>query len=144
MVLQIACALMQFKNKQKTFRWLMPGVHMNQLKAETGHFCCWSLLCSTVLHSWADSLHLHVILHEWLAFYSTFLNTRWALTWLVPHETADVLCACLFSCKLSPALLAEWPGSFMCYCSNGGGSKKKKKSAQEVDHGEEIFFVICL
>ena len=36
--------------------------------------CCWSLLYSAILHSQADSLQLHVILHVWLAFYSTFLN----------------------------------------------------------------------
>ena len=27
---------------------------------------------------------------------------------------------CVFSCNLPPALLAEWPGSFMCYCGNTG------------------------
>ena len=64
------------------------------------------------------------------------------LAWLVPHETAavsaQVLCipynhapchfmqshirkvyACL-GCNLTPALLAEWPGSFTCYCGNTG------------------------
>ena len=65
------------------------------------------------------------------------------VTWLVPRETAavlaQVLCtsnshapvysvtlfkatcmyaACLFSWNLLPALLAEWLGSFICYCSN--------------------------
>ena len=65
-----------------------------------------------------------------------------ALAWLVPHETAAVLAqilctpynhapchfmqshilnsVCVFSCNLPPALLAEWPGSFTCYCSNTG------------------------
>ena len=56
---------------------------------------CWLLLCSAVLCSLEDSLHLHVILHQWLAFYSAFLNIHrsgiyTALTWLVPHETAAV------------------------------------------------------
>ena len=48
--------------------------------------------------SWADILCSHVVLHEWLAFYSTFLNihrsgalTLTALAWLVPHETVAVL-----------------------------------------------------
>ena len=55
----------------------------------------WLLLYSAVLCSRADSLHLHVILHEWLAFYSAFLNIHHsgvltALAWLVPHETAAV------------------------------------------------------
>ena len=27
---------------------------------------------------------------------------------------------CMFSCNLPPALLAEWPGSFMSYCCNTG------------------------
>ena len=36
--------------------------------------CCWSLLYRAVLHSRADSLRSHVILHEWIAFYSAFLN----------------------------------------------------------------------
>ena len=53
-------------------------------------------LCSAILRSWADSLHSNVILHEWLAFYSAFLNIHrrgvlTMLTWLVPHETAAIL-----------------------------------------------------
>ena len=52
-------------------------------------------LYSAILSSWADSLRSHVILHEWLAFYSAFLNIHrsgvlTALTWLVPYETAAV------------------------------------------------------
>ena len=37
-------------------------------------------------------LRSHVILHEWLAFYSAFLNLHQSgvLTWLVPHETAAI------------------------------------------------------
>ena len=57
--------------------------------------CCWSLLYSAVLRSPADSLRSHVILHEWLAYYSAFLNIHrsgvlTAMAWLVPHETAAV------------------------------------------------------
>ena len=96
----------------------------------------WLLLYSAILHSQADSLDACLILHEWIAFYSTFLNIHWssvltALAWLVPHETAavsvQVLCtpynhvSChfmqshirkvyAFSCNLPPALLAEWLG----------------------------------
>ena len=36
------------------------------------------------------------------------------------------------SCNLPPALLAEWPGSFTCYCSNTGVEQTPK-----VDPGEE-------
>ena len=57
--------------------------------------CCWSLSYSAVLRSRADSLRSHVILHEWIAFYSAFMNIHrsgvlTALAWLVPHETAAV------------------------------------------------------
>ena len=112
---------------------------------------CWSLLCSAVLRSRADSLRSHVILNGRLAlffffFFSAFLNIhpevvhlqRCFVTWLVPRETAAVsarsvytIQPCtisrhfmqsnirnMFSCNLPPALLAEWPGSFTCYCGN--------------------------
>ena len=55
-------------------------------------------LYSAILRPRADSLRSHVILHEWLAFYSTFwgglISTGGALTalaWLVPYETAAIL-----------------------------------------------------
>ena len=55
--------------------------------------CCWSLLHTAILR--LQTMHLHVILQEWLAFYSASLNIHrsgafTALTWLVPHETAAV------------------------------------------------------
>ena len=55
----------------------------------------WSLLYSAILRSRTDSLRSHVILHEWIAFYSAFLNIHRsgvliALAWLVPHETAAI------------------------------------------------------
>ena len=97
--------------------WPMPKhgsinlyVHGNQSlgrTAQDGHLdshtapeLCWmrwddDCLYSAVLRSWADSLRSHVILHEWLAFYSAFLNIHRSgvltmLAWLVPHETAAV------------------------------------------------------
>ena len=53
----------------------------------------WSLLYSTIFRSWANSLHSHVILHVWTAFYSAFLNIHRSgvltvLAWLVPQESA--------------------------------------------------------
>ena len=53
----------------------------------------WSLLYSAILRSRADSLRSHVILHEWTAFHSAFLNIHrsgvlTALAWLVPQESA--------------------------------------------------------
>jgi len=57
------------------------------------YYYYWSLLYSAILRSWADSLRSHVILHEWIAFYSAFLNIHrsgvlTALAWLVPQESA--------------------------------------------------------
>ena len=108
----------------------------------------WLLLYSAILRCRADSLRSHVILHEWIAFYSAFFcfcfnihRSVTALAWLVPQETAAISArsvytiqpctmslhakphtqgVCVFSCNLPPALLAEWQGSFMCYCSNTG------------------------
>ena len=57
-----------------------------------GHYY-WSLLYSAILRLWADSLRSHVVLHEWIAFYSAFLNIHrsgvlTALAWLVPQKSA--------------------------------------------------------
>ena len=42
--------------------------------------------------------------------------------------------------SLAPALLAEWPGSFTCYCGNTGLKRiRKQESAQKVDPGEENY-----
>ena len=58
-------------------------------------YCYCSLLYSAILRSRADSLRSHVILHEWVAFDSAFLNIHrsgvlTALAWLVPHEIAAI------------------------------------------------------
>ena len=57
------------------------------------YYYYWLLLCSAILRSWADSLRSHVILHEWIASYSAFLNIHrsgvlTALAWLVPQKSA--------------------------------------------------------
>ena len=49
--------------------WSQLAVHLSTMCC-----CCWSLLYDAILRSRADSLRSHVILHEWLAFYSVFLN----------------------------------------------------------------------
>ena len=36
------------------------------------------------------------------------------------HAKPHTQGVCKFSCNLPPALLAEWPGSFTCYCGNMG------------------------
>ena len=55
----------------------------------------WSLLYSTIVRSPAVSLCSHVILHQWLAFNSAFLDIHrsgvlTALAWLVPLQTAAI------------------------------------------------------
>ena len=37
-------------------------------------------------------------------------------------------CKCMFRCNLSPVLLAEWLGSFMCHCGNTGVERTPNKS----------------
>ena len=37
---------------------------------------------------------------------------------------------CLLRCNLPPALLAEWPGSFMCHCGNTGVKRSLNKKSQ--------------
>ena len=44
---------------------------------------------------------------------------------------------CVFRCNLPPVLLAEWPGSFTCHCSNTGVKWTPNKSAHKVNSGEE-------
>ena len=75
-----------FTFKTKTFH-----IHPN--------YYYWSHLYSAILRFRADSLRLHVILHEWIAFKSAFYfcffnihrsGVLIALAWLVPHETAAI------------------------------------------------------
>ena len=60
----------------------------------------WSLLCSA-FSSLEQTLCSHVILHEWLAFCSVFMNIHQsgvltALTWLVPCEIAAIPARCVY------------------------------------------------
>ena len=41
-------------------------------------------------------------------------------------------------CNLPPALLAEWPGSFTCRCSNTGLERTPNQSAQKVNAEEKL------
>ena len=38
------------------------------------------------------------------------------------------MCVCVFMCNLPPALLAEWPGSFICRSGNTGVERTPNKS----------------
>ena len=60
------------------------------------------LVLIAIFRSRSDSLRLHVILHERLAFYCSFINIHLsgvltALAWLVPHETAAVLACSVYT-----------------------------------------------
>ena len=75
---------------------------------QVGLTCLWDSFCewidwliagclySAILHSRANWLCSHMILHEWIAFYSAFqLNIHQSgvltvLAWLVPQETAAI------------------------------------------------------
>ena len=87
--------------------------------------CCWSLLYSAILRSRADSLRSRVILHQWLAFYSAFLNIHWsgvltALTLLVPYETAAILARSVYTilpCTMSLHKKSHTPDACMFSCN---------------------------
>ena len=126
---------------------------------------CWLLLYSAILRSRADSLRS--ILHEWIAFIFYFLYRvfeyppKWCTysagmagatwncchlgTFCVHHTTMHHVTsckatygACIFSSNLPTALLATWPGTFMCYFGNTGVERiLKQESAQKGDPGEE-------
>ena len=52
-----------------------------------------------------------------------------------PHNYVGCMCV---SCNLPPALMAEWPRSFVCYCSNMGVDWIPEwESTQKVDPGEK-------
>ena len=54
------------------------------------------------------------------------------------HSKPHTLDACVFSCNLPPALLAEWSGAFTCCCSIEGVEQLLEwDSAQKVDPGED-------
>ena len=92
--------------------------------------CCWSLLCSAILQSWADSLCLHVILREWLAAFFFFIMRFWistavgtgmaGATWncchlggfCVHHTTMH----CVTSCKVYMCLCVGMYAVCVCMC----------------------------
>ena len=80
-----------------------------------------SFLYSAILHSQADSLGLHVILHEWQAFPLNIHQSAvlTVLTWLVPHETAAVLVCSVYTIQLCTKSLHAKPYIYiyiMCAC----------------------------
>ena len=51
--------------------------------------------------------------------------------------------ACMFSCNPPSAALAQWPGSYVCYCGNKGVKWiLTKESAQKVNFGVEILPIL--
>ena len=89
------------------------------------------------LHNGSDSRSVHYCERTWQSEMSNcvaanMLLLSWCLMssdviwhirdklWPMPkHGSIRKVYAC-FSCNLPPALLAEWPGFFTCYCGNTG------------------------
>ena len=127
------------------------------------YYYYWSLLYSAILRFRADSLRSHVILHEWIAFHSAFLNIHrsgvlTALPWLVPHETAAISARSVYTiqpCTMSLhashirkmyACLAVTchlhfrqndRGLLRATAVTWGWNGYRNESAQKVDPGEE-------
>ena len=70
---------------------------------------------------------------------SSLINCVWTVSGEVPTLCLDSdivsplwLCevkgVCIFRCNLPPALLAEWPGSFMLWCGKTGVERTMNKS----------------
>ena len=68
-----------------------------------------------LLHGWCSMKLLRswrkIRVHHWIMH--QFTVTPFKATW-------KMYGACVFSFNLPPARLAEWPGSFTCYCGNTG------------------------
>ena len=64
-----------------------------------------------LLHGWC-----HVKKCFCLGAFSVHRTTMHHATSL--HAKPRTQSACVYSCSTPPALLAEWPGSFTCYCGN--------------------------
>ena len=56
------------------------------------------------------------------------------------HAKPHTWSAYVFSCNLPPALLAEWPGSFTCYCGNTVWNRYQNKSQHRKLTLEKKFF----
>ena len=70
-------------------------IFWSRLEPCIGLFCCWSILYSSILRTRPDWLRSQVILPEWIAFYSAFLNIHrsgvlTALAKLVLHGTLAI------------------------------------------------------
>ena len=111
------------------FSWYIFSIHWNNsltnaMSMQWRHpislgCCCWLLLYSAILRSQADSLSSQVILHEWVAFYSTFLNVNQtgvltALARLVPHETAAISACSVHT--IQPCTICHFMQRHICVC----------------------------
>ena len=54
-----------------------------------------------------------------------------------PTSLGQVKGVCVFRCNLPPALLAKWPGSFMCYCGNKGVEQTPNKTQHTHTHTDK-------
>ena len=92
-----------------------------QIQTHKGYcYYYWSLYCSTILRFWADSLRSHVILHEWIAYYSAFLNIHrsgvlTALASLVLHETAAISARSVYTIQPCTMSLHAKPHTSVSY-----------------------------
>ena len=87
------------------------------------HFIAWifdihgsSVLDSALwlLHGWC---HVKLLLsRRRLCVHHSTIH-QFTVSVAIHSKSHNMQGACMFSCNLPPALLAEWPGSFMCYCS---------------------------
>ena len=90
--------------------------------------------------AWAVSQHTDTSKNTKATFNCCYALHIYVQLWQAPCIIAIniIIGVCVFNSNLPPALLAEWPGFFTCYCGNTGLERIPKwESAQKVDPGEE-------
>ena len=117
--------------------------------------CCWLLLYSDILHSQTYSLHSHVIVLEWITFYSTFLtmhhsgvltvagatwNCRHLSVFWVHHTTMHHVTSCkatYVAVTCHPHFWQNDRGLLRATAVTWGWNGCRNESAQKVDPGKE-------
>ena len=90
------------------------------------------LQCALLLHGWCHVKKLP----PWRVL-RTLYNHALCQSLHAKRHAQD---ACVFSCNLPSALLAERPGTFTCYNGNTGVERiPKQETAQKVDPGENNY-----
>ena len=87
--------------------------------------CCSTWVISFIVCFWVSTEVMYLqCWHGWCHMKLQPSQRKFCVHHTTMHHVtsckATYVGVCVFSCNLPPALLAEWPGSFTCYCGNTG------------------------